>query len=146
MSLARPTQQHQPLHSAAIVLITAFALLSVTSYAMGNICGKESKSSDPFSQPGRTVGSAPTPQTAPRAAVPKISGQGQTLGGQSSKEPDDARRAAARAAEVSSRDVPYVHQLMRQRSDMRKQAKQKESWRGILRSKRSKQGQIPCKT
>ena len=71
---------------------------------MGNICGKESKTSDPFSQPGRTVGSTPTPQTAPRAAVPKISSQGQTLGGKSGNEPDDARRAAARAAEVSILD------------------------------------------
>lgn len=67
---------------------------------MGNICGKESKSSDPFSQPGRTVGSAPPSQTAPRATVPKISGPGQTLGGASGGEPNDARRAAAKAAEV----------------------------------------------
>lgn len=69
---------------------------------MGNICGKESKSSDPFSQPGRTIGSAPPSQSAPRASVPKISGQGQTLGGSGSGgDRDDARRAAARAAEVS---------------------------------------------
>lgn len=67
---------------------------------MGNICGKESKPSDPFSQPGRTVGTAPPSQAAPRAAVPKISGPGQTLGGGSGGEPNDARRAAARAAEV----------------------------------------------
>lgn len=69
----------------------------------GALCGKESDSSDPFSQPGRTVGSAPAPQ--PRASVPKISGQGQTLGGSSTSggaaaAGGDARSAAAKAAEV----------------------------------------------
>ncbi|MCJ1273634.1 hypothetical protein MMC21_001427 [Puttea exsequens] len=63
---------------------------------MGNLCGKQSKD-DPFSQPGRTVGSAPTPQ--PRASVPRISGQGHTLGGSGTVHRDEARREAARAAE-----------------------------------------------
>lgn len=70
---------------------------------MGALCGKESKTSDPFSQPGRTIGSAPPPQPTPRAGLPKISGQGQTLGpssAPSNAEPNDARRAAAKAAEV----------------------------------------------
>ena len=67
---------------------------------MGNLCGKPSKENDPFSQPGRTVGSIPPPQPNPRASVPKISSQGQKLGGPSSGEGSDARSAAARAAEV----------------------------------------------
>ncbi|KAL9071312.1 MAG: hypothetical protein Q9161_004328 [Pseudevernia consocians] len=68
---------------------------------MGNLCGKPSKESDPFSQPGRTVDSGPPLQPNPRASVPKISGQGQgqKLGGSSSGESNDARSAAARAAE-----------------------------------------------
>ena len=66
---------------------------------MGNLCGKPSKENDPFSQPGRTVGSAPPTQIKPRASVPKIGGQGQKLGG-SGGESSDARSAAARAAEV----------------------------------------------
>jgi len=66
---------------------------------MGNLCGKPSKENDPFSQPGRTVGSAPPTQTKPRASVPKIGGQGQKLGGSSGGESSDARSAAARAAE-----------------------------------------------
>ena len=67
---------------------------------MGNLCGKPSKDNDPFSQPGRTVGSAPPPQPNPRASVPKINSQGQKLGGSSGGESNDARSAAARAAEV----------------------------------------------
>ncbi|KAL2043618.1 hypothetical protein N7G274_003925 [Stereocaulon virgatum] len=73
---------------------------------MGNLCGKPSKS-DPFSQPGRTVGSAPPPSTAPRATIPKTTTtttttQGQNLGGPTTAagdNRDEARRAAARAAE-----------------------------------------------
>lgn len=66
---------------------------------MGNLCGKPSKENDPFSQPGRIIGSAPPPQPNPRVAVPKINGQGQKLGGSSGREGSDARSAAARAAE-----------------------------------------------
>lgn len=66
----------------------------------GALCGKQSASDDPFAQPGRTVGSAPPPQT--RASVPKVSGHGQTLGGSSTGggAGGDARSAAAKAAEV----------------------------------------------
>ncbi|MCJ1373229.1 hypothetical protein MMC20_004457 [Loxospora ochrophaea] len=68
---------------------------------MGNLCGKESKDSDPFSQPGRTLGSAPPPPQNPRAHVPpKLGSAERPLGGSSSKaDTSDARRAAAVAAE-----------------------------------------------
>ncbi|MCJ1459931.1 hypothetical protein MMC28_010310 [Mycoblastus sanguinarius] len=66
---------------------------------MGALCGKQSNESEPFSQPGRTVGSAPSRQSSPHAAVPKISRQGHTLGGSGGGERSDAREAAARAAE-----------------------------------------------
>ncbi|KAA6410808.1 MAG: hypothetical protein FRX48_05118 [Lasallia pustulata] len=69
---------------------------------MGNLCGKQSPDSDPFSHPGRTVGSAPPPSSAPRASVPsKISSPGRPLGGTGPARSDtgDARQAAARAAE-----------------------------------------------
>ncbi|KAL9128021.1 MAG: hypothetical protein Q9217_003215 [Psora testacea] len=69
---------------------------------MGNLCGKPSKDSDPFAQPGRTLGSAPPQPSSPRASVPKISGtgsQGKMLGDPTSGEPGDARSAAAKAAE-----------------------------------------------
>ena len=65
---------------------------------MGNLCGKPSKENDPFTQPGRTVGSAPPKPSEPRASVPKINSHGQALGGGGG--PSDARSAAAKAAEV----------------------------------------------
>ncbi|MCJ1418341.1 hypothetical protein MMC32_004688 [Xylographa parallela] len=65
---------------------------------MGNCFGKESSRSDNFDTPGRVVGSAP-PQPTPRAAVPKIDGQGRSLGGGQAAETTDARAAAAKAAE-----------------------------------------------
>lgn len=68
---------------------------------MGNLCGKASKESDPFAQPGRTLGSAPQKSAEPRAPIPRIDGQGRTLGGGSSGQGADARSAAAKAAEVS---------------------------------------------
>lgn len=82
---------------------------------MGNLCGKPSSTSntanDPFSGPGRTLGSAPARGENPRAAVPaaqKISSSkgGQTLGGgamngsQGGGERGEPTSAAARAAEV----------------------------------------------
>ncbi|KAI1162379.1 hypothetical protein F5B18DRAFT_624079 [Nemania serpens] len=70
---------------------------------MGNICGKSE--SEPFSQPGRVLGSAP-PQPQ-RASVPAhVGGPPRTLGGSSSsaqasgEDVDDARRRAAEAAEA----------------------------------------------
>ncbi|MCJ1336037.1 hypothetical protein MMC09_001312 [Bachmanniomyces sp. S44760] len=70
---------------------------------MGNICGKQSQDVDPFDQPGRTVGSTPSANPAPRASVPpKVTGQGRQLGGYgttSNTSKQDARSAAASAAE-----------------------------------------------
>jgi hypothetical protein len=78
---------------------------------MGNLCGKESPSSDPFSQPGRTLSSAPPPKITPSVPNPqKVGGPPQSLGGSGSAAPsgstrsaeqEDARRRAAMAAEVS---------------------------------------------
>ena len=69
---------------------------------MGNLCGKES--SDPFAQPGRTLGSAPPPSEGtsrlPAGVSSTVGGPGHTLGGSGPSATDDARRAAALAAEV----------------------------------------------
>lgn len=78
---------------------------------MGNLCGKPSKESDPFSQPGRALGSAPPPQST-RVSVPKVNSQGQKLGGSSAKDGSDARSAAAWAAEVC-RSSPLRGSLQR---------------------------------
>ncbi|KAI9819926.1 MAG: hypothetical protein M1827_006496 [Pycnora praestabilis] len=75
---------------------------------MGNLCGKESKP-DPFSQPGRTLenGAAPSASTSgvPKRTTTgqKISGPGRTLGGPVRSDTEDARRAAAQAAEERAR-------------------------------------------
>ncbi|MCJ1252472.1 hypothetical protein MMC24_000278 [Lignoscripta atroalba] len=68
---------------------------------MGNLCGKESKDSDPFAEPGRTVNSAPPPSADARSSVPpRITSQGRPLGGSSpSADASDARQAAANAAQ-----------------------------------------------
>ncbi|KAH7330280.1 hypothetical protein BKA65DRAFT_554267 [Rhexocercosporidium sp. MPI-PUGE-AT-0058] len=77
---------------------------------MGNLCGKESPSSDAFSQPGRTLSSAPAQNanTNQTSALPKkvvVGGPARTLGttpspAQSSSAQEDARRKAAEAAEA----------------------------------------------
>jgi len=70
---------------------------------MGNLCGKES--TDPFSQPGRTLSSVPAPNANPISSLPKkvggpprTLGSGSTTGGGGAAE--DARRKAAEAAEA----------------------------------------------
>ncbi len=73
---------------------------------MGNLCSKSSNEADPFSQPGRVLGASSQQPPAKTAATPQkitSSTPGRTLGGQSSttRAEDDARSAAARAAEVS---------------------------------------------
>ncbi|KAI9794678.1 MAG: hypothetical protein M1833_007394 [Piccolia ochrophora] len=70
---------------------------------MGCNCGKQSRENDPFASPGRTLSSAPPPASGtarvPRNAAPHSDSlPGRTLGGRSNTE-DDARRAAASAAE-----------------------------------------------
>ncbi|KAL9121730.1 MAG: hypothetical protein Q9187_001711 [Circinaria calcarea] len=78
---------------------------------MGNLCGKSSssaKTSDPFAQPGRIVGSSPP--AARSSLPPKISSQspGRPLGSSgsgavaptSAEGGSDARQAAAKAAQV----------------------------------------------
>ncbi|KAL1853027.1 hypothetical protein Plec18167_005686 [Paecilomyces lecythidis] len=72
---------------------------------MGNICSRSANKSDPFSQPGRVLGSAPPADSAPRAPLPpKVNsmGPGRTLGGASggsSTDAEDARSKAALAAQ-----------------------------------------------
>lgn len=75
---------------------------------MGNLCGKES-SLDPFSQPGRTLSSAPPPSNTKTSSVPKkVGGPPRALGsspvnpstGGGSSAQEDARRKAAAAAEA----------------------------------------------
>jgi len=81
---------------------------------MGNLCGKES-SSDPFSQPGRTLSSAPSQNPKPISSLPKkVGGPPRTLGSGSAapeaggSAAEDARRKAAEAAEAraSAADKP----------------------------------------
>jgi len=74
---------------------------------MGNICSRGANPSDPFSRPGRVLGTSESSttggKTAPRASVPpKVTGPGRTLGGNGGA-PDggDARSKAAEAAQVS---------------------------------------------
>jgi hypothetical protein len=76
---------------------------------MGGLCSKES-SPDPFSQPGRTLSSAPPPTNTKTSSVPrKVGGPPRTLGGanaasgQTDSQKEDARRKAAEAAEVSGK-------------------------------------------
>ncbi|KUJ20614.1 uncharacterized protein LY89DRAFT_448436 [Mollisia scopiformis] len=72
---------------------------------MGNLCGKESK--DNFSQPGRTLSSAPPQNQKPISSLPKkVGGPPRTLGSASTapeaggSAAEDARRKAAEAAEA----------------------------------------------
>lgn len=78
---------------------------------MGNLCSKSSNPSDPFAEPGRVLGAnadatapsrAPLPQKKIGAKAGVVKG-GRTLGasGGASGQNEEARSAAARAAEVS---------------------------------------------
>lgn len=83
---------------------------------MGNCCGRQS--SDNFSTPGRTLGSAPAPQSKSSSTpLPKkiSSNPGKSLGGSSSTGDgsEDPREAAARAAEVRSSRCQLPIQIRR---------------------------------
>jgi len=69
---------------------------------MGNCFGKSSatSSNDAFNQPGRTLGSAPTPQqTSAKVPAAVSNSPGRTLGQSTASSQDDPKTAAARAAE-----------------------------------------------
>ncbi|KAL6869250.1 hypothetical protein ACO1O0_000574 [Amphichorda felina] len=105
---------------------------------MGNICGKVE--ADPFSSPGRTVGSAPPtgPQSAPVPKRATVGGPGRTLGGsgtggQGAKGaaaagggvalPDEARRRAAEAAEARAASSKPAGKLQSQLTAQKKQTR-----------------------
>lgn len=75
---------------------------------MGNLCSKSANKDDNFAGQGRTVGSAPPSQPSSAPVPQKIttSTPGRSLGGRDdASSPDDARGAAAKAAEVSAEIV-----------------------------------------
>ena len=142
----RPTNPPSTFEEGSHIFPTATPTLAALApnlhiNTMGNLCGKPSKESDPFSQPGRTVGSTPPSQSAPRAGVPKITGQGQTLGGSSAGDRDEARRAAARAAEVSAipRHKAGLKSLSGCRNEQQKRISPKASLNGIWRNRGHRQ-------
>ncbi|KAK5054615.1 hypothetical protein LTR84_001506 [Exophiala bonariae] len=93
---------------------------------MGNICSKSANQPDNFSTPGRTIGATPQNSTATTTPVPKkvtANTPGRTLGGRvEAPSPDDARAAAARAAEerAASASKPGG-KLAKQLQDQKKQ-------------------------
>ncbi|KAG9249843.1 uncharacterized protein F5Z01DRAFT_640815 [Emericellopsis atlantica] len=102
---------------------------------MGNICGKEK--SDNFTSPGRTVGTAPPQNAAPKASVPKkaakVTGPGRTLGGsvgsgstpstEGQQTPEEARRRAAEAAEARAAGASRGGKLQAQLDAQKKQSR-----------------------
>ena len=73
---------------------------------MGNICSKSANKDDNFSTPGRVLGAAPQPARVPAQPNQKLTSStpGRALGSAGSdgaSSPNDARSAAARAAQVS---------------------------------------------
>ncbi|KAL6251149.1 hypothetical protein RBB50_001357 [Rhinocladiella similis] len=70
---------------------------------MGNICSKSANQPDNFSTPGHTLGSSATPKPASAQPTQRLTAStpGRTLGGSrdGATSPDNARSAAARAAE-----------------------------------------------
>ncbi len=77
---------------------------------MGNLCSKSSNEPDNFTGQGRTVGASSqnTPSSAPVPKKITSSTPGRSLGGRDgANSPEDAKSAAAKAAEVShhSKDV-----------------------------------------
>jgi hypothetical protein len=71
---------------------------------MGNLCSKSANQPDNFSAPGRTLASSSTAKQSSAPVPQKViaSTPGRTLGGsEGASSSDDARSAAAKAAEVS---------------------------------------------
>lgn len=84
------------------------------SAAMGGLCSKSANEADPFAQPGRVLGTSSQPASAPPPRKLTSSTPGRTLGGNenpdSTRAAEDARSAAARAAEVLDRCyVQHIH-------------------------------------
>lgn len=81
---------------------------------MGNICSRSAnKPDDPFSQPGRTLGSTAASDSnnqPARASIPSnvaAQGPGRTLGGASTSE--DLADAKSKAAEAAQVKLPSTH-------------------------------------
>jgi len=67
---------------------------------MGNLCSKSANEADPFAQPGRVLGNSSQPSSGPPPRSLTASTPGRALGGsESTTAAEDARSAAARAAE-----------------------------------------------
>jgi len=91
-------------------LFCGFSFSSLVPRIMGNLCSRSANTTDPFSQPGRVLGSsAQAGQDPNRAPVPSnvriIQGPGRTLGGSKTDSSEgvggvgDARSRAAEAAQ-----------------------------------------------
>lgn len=86
--------------------------LSLIQLTMGNLCSKsgDDPRKDNFAGPGRVLGSAPPRPENARATIPpqqpSYGTTGQTLGGGRGEGTNDAKAAAARAAEVSPARTP----------------------------------------
>ena len=78
--------------------------------AMGGLCSKSANEADPFTQPGRVLGNDNAqPSSAPTPRRITSTTPGRTLGGtERASAADDARSAAARAAEVLE-SAPSIH-------------------------------------
>src|SRR5436305_8239916 len=74
---------------------------------MGNLCSKSANEADPFARPGRVLGNSSQPSPGPPRRNLTANTPGRTLGGsESTTAAEDARRAAARAAEVLIKSPP----------------------------------------
>ena len=81
---------------------------------MGNLCSKSANEADPFAQPGRVLGNSSQPSSVPPPRNLTASTPGRTLGGsESTTAAEDARRAAARAAEVLDSSAAYIAHITR---------------------------------
>ncbi|KAK5990843.1 hypothetical protein PT974_09118 [Cladobotryum mycophilum] len=93
---------------------------------MGNICGK-TEDPDPFSQPGRVLGSAPPPGPKTAPVPKKVGGPPRTLGGGAAvggaSNPGEARSKAAQAAEARAKAASQGGKLQAQLSAQKKQTR-----------------------